>query len=151
MRGKNLKLKKKLKPQAKNSKLKGKSQGLGGTCLFPLPKWCYKKAWFICFCSKCVITTAEQSDHQKKVEELQCSLVNCLRWTAVKRIHLSFLSILNELNKFHLSLSKSVGECLFSISLRFTNCKSLTVRKATWRSLTIYSITRGHGKLRLSR
>ena len=41
--GKNFKLKKKLKTQAKNSKLKGKTQGLGGTCLFPLPKWWYKK------------------------------------------------------------------------------------------------------------
>ena len=23
-----------------------KNQDPGGTCLFPLPKWCYKKAWF---------------------------------------------------------------------------------------------------------
>ena len=39
--GKNFKLKKKLKTQVKNSKLKGKTQGLGGTPrLFPLPKWC---------------------------------------------------------------------------------------------------------------
>ena len=43
MRVKNLKLKKKLKTQVNNSKLKGKTQGLGGTCLSPLPKWCYKK------------------------------------------------------------------------------------------------------------
>ena len=41
--GKNFKLKKKLKTQAKNSKLKGKTQGQGGTRLSPLPKWCYKK------------------------------------------------------------------------------------------------------------
>ena len=27
---------------------------------------------------------AEQSDHPQEEEELQCSLVNCLRWSAVK-------------------------------------------------------------------
>ena len=43
MRGKNLKLKKNLKIQARSSKLKGKTQGLGGTRLFPLSKWFYKK------------------------------------------------------------------------------------------------------------
>ena len=34
------KTKKNPKTQAKNSKLKQKTQGPGGTCLFPLPKWC---------------------------------------------------------------------------------------------------------------
>ena len=36
---------KKLKTQEKtqNSSKKLKTQGLGGTRLFPLPKWCYKK------------------------------------------------------------------------------------------------------------
>ena len=40
---KNLKLKKKPKTQAKNSKLKQKTQVPGGTRLFPLPKGCLKK------------------------------------------------------------------------------------------------------------
>ena len=44
LRVKNLKLKKKLKTQANNSKLKGKTQDLGGTRLSPLLKWCCKKS-----------------------------------------------------------------------------------------------------------
>ena len=35
---------KKTQNSRKSSKLKQKTQGLGGTHLFPLPKWCYKKS-----------------------------------------------------------------------------------------------------------
>ena len=36
------------------------------------------------FVSEGINAEVEQSDHQE--EELQCSLVNCLRWSAVKNI-----------------------------------------------------------------
>ena len=39
----------------------------------------------IVFLVQCSQGSKEQTDHhQKKEEELQCSLVNCLRWSAVK-------------------------------------------------------------------
>ena len=40
MEEKSQSLMEKLKTQAKNSKLKQKTQGPGGARLFPLPKWC---------------------------------------------------------------------------------------------------------------
>ena len=43
------KLKKKLKTQGKNSKLKEKTQGLGGTCPLRVPKWCLKKSLYTLF------------------------------------------------------------------------------------------------------
>ena len=39
----------------------------------------------IVFLVQCSQGSKEQTDHQKKQEEKQCSLVNCLRWSAVKR------------------------------------------------------------------
>ena len=39
----------------------------------------------ICFCFRAERNAeAEQSDHQEVKEKLQCSLVNCLWWSAVK-------------------------------------------------------------------
>ena len=40
---------------------------------------------------------AEQSDHPQEEEELQCSLVNCLRWSAVK---IPVSSVLSRLSAF---------------------------------------------------
>ena len=103
-----------------------------------------KSAWFrftsiaetICETEQCLF---EEPYHCKMVKQKN---MWCTKSTQKKEFINHSLT-----NLGHLILSKSVVECLFSESLRFTHCKSRTVRKATWRSLTICSTIRTMPKL----